>query len=119
MTARVEALSPRQMTQRSGISRKGLFLLIWLLPFHILVMAVLFGFFHFPEGLVRSLAAWKEIAVIVLLLATALRALVGRGADVTVVWQDLVVAGLVCLGLVFVVTEDIWFRANIPAGAQW
>jgi O-antigen ligase len=119
MTARADSVSPHQLNGRSGISRKGLFLLIWLLPFHILLMAVLFGFLHLPEGLVRSLAAWKEMAVIVLLLATVLRALAGRGADVTVVWQDLVVGGLVCLGLLFLVTEDIWFRANIPAGAQW
>jgi O-antigen ligase len=82
-------------------------------------MAVLFGGLHLSERLVRALAAWKELAVLGLLTITVLRAAIGRGAEVTVAWQDMAVAGLVVLALTFLITEDIWFQAGIPVGAQW
>ncbi len=40
-----------------------------LLPFHIFLMVILFGFLGLPVGVVRALASWKEGAVCFLILA--------------------------------------------------
>ncbi|MEO7425754.1 MAG: O-antigen ligase family protein [Fibrobacteria bacterium] len=45
------------------------FVILILLPFHILLMVFLFGFLGLPAGVVRTLASWKEGAVCFLILA--------------------------------------------------
>ena len=66
----------------SFLSRKAFPIFAWGLAFHSLVMAILFGWFGLPEGIVRAIAAWKEIALAGLLLLVILRSLSGHGPRV-------------------------------------
>ena len=63
----------------------------WGLPFHSLMVALLFGGLGLPANTVRLLAAWKEIAVIGLVALVIVRALIGRGPRVSVSWIDIAV----------------------------
>lgn len=96
----------------------GLQAFIWLLPFHIVVMAALFGGLGVPGPAVRVLAAWKEALVLALLFAVAARALMGRGETVRVHWLDLALAGLVLMAMVYVIGAGAWSSWDLPLGAR-
>jgi hypothetical protein len=100
------------------ISRVALILFFWLLPFHSLVIAVLFGYFGISAGAARAIAAWKEAAVVGLLFWVTLRALTGRGRNTPISAPDLGVAALIAMGLVSLFVADPVLNANIPPGAQ-
>lgn len=51
----------------------------WLLPLHVLVMSILFGPLELEEGVVRAIAAWKELTVLVLLGTVTAGAVLSRG----------------------------------------
>jgi hypothetical protein len=116
MAFQIEALTP--MPRRFPAARAGLWAFICLLPVHMLVMAMLFGLFRVDESTVRAIAAWKELTVLALTALCIWRAIIGLGSSNKVGWEDLAVGWLFALCLLFIVTENIWFRAGIPLGAE-
>lgn len=100
------------------ISRVALILFFWLLPFHSLVIAVLFGFVGVGPGLTRAIAAWKEAAVVVLFVWTVVRTVAGRGRSTSIMAPDIAITALIVLAVVSVSVAVPVFNANIPAGAQ-
>jgi hypothetical protein len=71
--------------------------LTWGLTFHIFAVVVLFGLVGLPEELVRVLASWKELLVLLLLATVAVRAASGRVRATSVNPADLAIAGLLAL----------------------
>ncbi len=96
----------------------GLRAFIWLLPFHVLAIALLFGLFGLPLITVRAIAAWKEATVAVLVAFTLIRIVSGRTARSTVQATDVAVAALGLLALTYLVGASAWFAADLPATLQ-
>ena len=96
----------------------GLLAFIWLLPFHILTIAYLYGGLGWPAGLVRVIAAWKEALVAGLVAAVVLRALRRGPGGHGVQWTDLAVAGLAALAGAYLVGAEWWFDQGLPVAAQ-
>jgi hypothetical protein len=86
---------------------------------HSLAMAALFGWFGLPEGIVRAFAAWKEIGLALLLVLVALRALTGRGPTNVIAWPDLWIGGLMATAVLFLLTENLWLRFDLPPQAEF
>ena len=103
--------SPRYLTI-------GLFVFVWLLPIHALLMAGLFGGLGVPAPGVRLVAAWKEGLVAALVAAALLRVVLGRGDRSSVQWLDVAVFALGVVALVYLVSADVWFATDVPVGAQ-
>lgn len=95
----------------------GLVAFVWLLPFHALTIAYLYGGLGWPAGVVRAVAAWKEALVLGLLAAVLLRTL-RRGGGRGVQWPDLAVAGLAGLAAAYLVGAEWWFDQGLPVAAQ-
>ncbi|PYO76587.1 MAG: hypothetical protein DMD63_14050 [Gemmatimonadetes bacterium] len=108
----------RPDVQRSAIARIAFPLLAWGLAFHSLVMAILFGPLRLPATTVRLIAAWKEIALVLLVLIVIFRAFTGHGPRVSVSWTDLWIGGLISTGLIYFVGANLWLRTNLPLDAQ-
>ncbi len=89
----------------------------WALTFHILVIALLFGLLRLPTGVVRGIAAWKEIAGVCLLLVVIARSAFGRGPHVTVGAADLFAGGWIALTLVFFLTQSVLLHDFVPLKA--
>ena len=100
------------------ISRVAVILFLWLLPFHSLVIAVLFGFVGVSPGSTRAIAAWKEAAIILFFLWTVVRTLSGRGRRTSIIAPDIAITVLIGLATVSVLLAVPVFNANIPVGAQ-
>jgi O-antigen ligase/polysaccharide polymerase Wzy-like membrane protein len=96
----------------------GLFVLIWLLPVHALLMAWLVGGVGVPGPVVRLVAAWKESLVAALAAVVLLRVVVGRGDRSPVQWLDVVIVSLGAIALVYLVSAGIWFGLDVPVGAR-
>lgn len=79
------------------MERRAFDLLAWGLAAHIVAMAILFGLFGLPAGLVRTVAAWKELFAVAALMAVIVRAALGRAPAVTPNAADIAV--LVMIGL--------------------
>lgn len=90
---------------------------MWGLVFHILAIAVLFGALHLPENLVRAIAAWKEAAVVLLVVVVSIRAAAGRGSGSRIGLVDVLIMAWLGLGIFFFVTEDIVWGDTIPLRA--
>jgi hypothetical protein len=112
----VVALPP--VNRGRGRLAAGLLGFVWLLPFHIVVMALLFGGLGVPGPVVRVLAAWKEALIAVLVAATALRLVLGRGERTPIQWLDLAIFGLGLVALLYLVGADFWFGWELPIGAR-
>ena len=82
-------------------------------------MALLFGLLHVPEGTVRAVAAWKEIALGFLVLLVFVRSLTGYGPQSRIAWPDLWISGLIVTAILFLITENLWLRFDLPADAQF
>jgi len=95
-----------------------LLLFIWLLPFHIVTMAALFGLLGVPAPVVRALAAWKESVVLLLMIVIAASGLTGRGPRIIPRPTDLAVGGLGLVAFVYLLGAQSWFAADLPVGAQ-
>ncbi|MDQ6873022.1 MAG: O-antigen ligase family protein [Gemmatimonadota bacterium] len=93
-------------------------LFAWGLAFHSLAMAVLFGWFALPVGVVRVIAAWKDIGLLVLLLIVFTRAITGRGPRVQIAWTDFWIGALVVLAMMYFAGENLWLRTNLPISAE-
>ena len=104
--------------QASFLSRKAFPILAWGLAFHRLVIAILFGPLGWPEGLVRQIAAWKEMALVALLLIVILRSVLGRGPRVGLAWADLWVGGLIAVAVVYFAGANLWLRTELPLNAE-
>jgi len=100
------------------ISRVALILFLWLLPFHSLIIALLFGYFGVSAETARMIAAWKEVAIVMLLLWVVVRTLSGRGRNSPVIAPDFAVTGLIGLAIISVIVADPLFHARIPVGAE-
>jgi hypothetical protein len=87
--------------------------LTWLLPFHMLVMAVLFGGLGLPSAVVRTIAAWKDAAIMMLLVAVTVRAATGRRADAGITWLDVVIGSLIALAVIQVLAGPALSRPDI------
>jgi O-antigen ligase/polysaccharide polymerase Wzy-like membrane protein len=105
--------------KRSFLSGAVFPLFAWGLAFHSLIMAALFGWFGLPEQVVRAVAAWKEIALALLIVVVILRAVTGRGNENIVTWADLWVGGLMATAVLFLLTENLWLRFNLPQHAEF
>lgn len=90
----------------------------WGLPFHSLIVAVLFGGLGLQADTVRALAAWKEIAVIGLVILVIVRAAIGKGPRVSVSWIDIAVGSLLFIAIAFYVTGHALLRIDLPKGAE-
>jgi len=101
------------------LARTTLVLFVWLLPFHSLVIALLFGVAGFSASAARTIAAWKEVAVVALALATVYRTMAGRGPGSYITVPDLAIAALLCTGAISLVVANPMFRSGIPAGAEY
>src|SRR3989442_13844786 len=93
----------------------GLWAFTWLLPFHIVAIAALFGVVGLPLLVVRGIAAWKEATVALLVALTLLGALPGRTARSPVQATDLAVTALCALACVYLVGATVWFSSDLPA----
>jgi hypothetical protein len=90
----------------------------WGLPFHSLLVAVLFGGLGLSAATVRGFAAWKEIAVIALVLLVILRAATGKGPRVAISWVDLAVSALLAIAFGFLIGGKTLLRIELPPGAE-
>ena len=104
--------------QLSGLAKTAIVLFLWLLPFHSLTIAVLFGLAGISSGVARTIAAWKESAIVALLLWVVIRSLSGRGRRSGIAWPDVAVAVLIVTAALFLVAQNPLFHADIPAGAE-
>ena len=96
----------------------GLSAYIWLLPVHILIVAVLFGGLGWSSGHVRVIAAWKEALIAVLVALAIVRFAIGAGPTIAIRWLDLAVGGLIALALGYLVAAGAWFDQGLPLVAQ-
>jgi len=96
----------------------GLSAYVWVLPLHSLLVAFLFGALGWSAPLVRSIAAWKEGLIALLLALAAVRVATGAGPAMVIRWLDLAVGGLVAVAFAYLVGAGVWFAAGLPAGAQ-
>ncbi len=117
MTAAALPLPSAREARLPGVAITGLLLFLWLLPFHSLAIAWLFGVVGVAEGTVRTIAAWKEIAIAALIAWVAVRALLGRGQGVAITGPDVALAALFGIALLAVVTANPLLRVDMPAGA--
>ncbi|HZF74007.1 MAG TPA: O-antigen ligase family protein [Gemmatimonadaceae bacterium] len=96
----------------------GLSAFIWLLPVHILIIAVLFGALGWPGGLVRVIAAWKEMLIALLTAIAIVRFAIGAGPTITIRWLDLMVGGLIAVSFGYLMAANAWFDQGLPVLAQ-
>lgn len=109
--------APNTVLRRHEPLAWGLLAFIYLLPFHILTIAYLYGGLGWPAPFVRVIAAWKEALVAGLLGAVILRAFWRRGES-GVHWLDLAVGGLAGVALAYLVGAESWFDQGLPVAAQ-
>jgi len=106
-------------TQRSILSRIVFPLFAWGLVFHSLLIAVLFGAIGLPENAARAIAAWKEIGLFLLIVVVILRSVTGRGQRNVIAWPDVWIGALVATAVLYLLTENLWLRFNLPASAEF
>ncbi len=111
-------MSDAAYPRKTFISRVALPVFSWGLPFHSLMVALLFGGLGLSAGMVRGLAAWKEISVLGLLALVMLRSATGKGPRVAVSWVDIAVAGLLALTVAFFIGGRTLLQIELPPGAE-
>jgi len=100
------------------VARTALILFLWLLPFHSLVIAFLFGYLGVSEATVRTIAAWKEVAIVLLVVWVAMRSMTGAGPRAKLMAPDIAVTALIAIAIVFALLENPLFFARIPGTAE-
>lgn len=103
--------------RRPFLSGKALPALTWGLPFHIVLMAFLFGGLGLSEGVVRAVAAWKEVAVVSFVIVAAARALLGSREKMEITVPDLLVLSLFATAFCYLLFDGILFGAAAPGNA--
>lgn len=86
----------------------------WLLPLHVVLIAFLFGVLRLPGATVRAVAAWKEMVVLAVVFAVALRAVAGRATSSRACWTDYAVGACVAWAGLFLLTETALLGARLP-----
>lgn len=71
-----------------------------------------------PEGLVRQIAAWKELALILLVVLVLVRAISSRGPGVTLAWTDFWIGGLFAAAVVYLVAGTLVLGSHVPLTTQ-
>ena len=104
--------------RKTIFNRVALPLFTWGLPFHSLIVAVLFGGLGLSVGLVRGFAAWKEIVVLLLVGIVIVRAATGRGPRVAISWVDLAVSSLLMIALAFLIGGRFLLQIELPPGTE-
>ncbi|HEX2722208.1 MAG TPA: O-antigen ligase family protein [Gemmatimonadaceae bacterium] len=104
--------------RRTFFNRVALPIFTWGLPFHSLMVAMLFGGLGLSAGLVRGFAAWKEATVLLLLAIVILRAATGRGPRVAITWIDLAVVSLLTIAVGFLIGGRALLQIELPPGAE-
>lgn len=99
-------------------SRVALPVFSWGLPFHSLMVAVLFGGLGLSAGLVRGFAAWKEAAVLGLIALVVLRSATGRGPRTQVSWVDIAVASMLMIAFAFLIAGRALLQIELPSGTE-
>jgi hypothetical protein len=108
----------------SPLPRKTLFtgvalpVFSWGLPFHSLMVAVLFGALGFQAETVRAFAAWKEMAVLGLVVLAIIRAMLGKGPKVAITWLDIAVGSLLFIAVAFYIAGNVWLQIDLPRAAE-
>jgi hypothetical protein len=105
--------------RKTFFSRIALPVFSWGLPFHSLFVAVLFGGLGLSAAAVRGMAAWKEIAVILMIVIVMLRAATGRGPRVSLSWIDLAVSSLLIIAAAFFIGGKVLLRIELPPGTEF
>lgn len=105
------------MPDATPLPARALAWVTWGLTFHILAVALLFGLFRLPTNVVRGIAAWKEVAGVLLLAAVIVRMMAGRGPRASICTADLCAGGWVALTVIFFVTENAVWQDSIPLKA--
>lgn len=106
------------LLRKTIFNRAALPLFTWGLPFHSLLVAVLFGGLGLSVGLVRGFAAWKEITVLLLVGLVILRAATGRGPRVAISWVDLAVGSLLFIAIAFLIGGKSLLQIELPPGTE-
>lgn len=88
----------------------------WALAFHTFVIAMLFGLFGLPEGLVRAVASWKELLILLLAIAALVRVAIGKAPWLSVQSTDLIALSLSVLSVVMLAWSFNGFGARRPVG---
>jgi hypothetical protein len=106
--------SPRQLAPAVALAAPSrtaswFTVLMWGLAFHSTVIAFLFGTLGVPAIAARSIAAWKEAAVILLGFAVIFRMITHRGPRTSLQPVDLVVASFLALNLGMLAWGEVWF----------
>lgn len=103
--------------RRPFLSRVALPALTWGLPFHIILMAGLFGGLGVSEGIVRALAAWKEVAVLSLVLVAVGRAIASGKPKMEISIPDLCVVSLFATALCYLIFDKLVFGGTVSGTA--
>lgn len=90
----------------------------WGLPFHSLLVALVFGGLGVSAAAARGFAAWKEIAVIGMVIIVMIRAAAGRGPRVAISWIDIAVGSLLVIAGAFFIGGKVLLRIELPPGAE-
>ena len=106
------------MPESRSLPARSLSWITWALTFHILVVALLFGLVRLPETAVRGIAAWKEIAGVLLFAVVVVRMLAGRGPRVRIAAADLFAGGWIALACVAFLTQNAVLRDFVPLKAS-
>ncbi|HUQ20399.1 MAG TPA: O-antigen ligase family protein [Gemmatimonadaceae bacterium] len=109
-----EAVLPR----KSFFTGVALPAVSWGLPFHSLIVAILFGVLHFQANTVRMFAAWKELTVVGLVAYVIIRAITGRGPKVWLSWIDIAVGSLLVIAFAFFIGSGSLLRIELPRIAE-
>ncbi len=107
-----------QRVAESVISRRVFPLFAWGLAFHSLIIAALYGLFRLPEGLVRQIAAWKEILLAIVLAIVCIRAVIGKSEKTQVTWADFWILALFLTAICYLFTANPLLNAELPVQAQ-
>ncbi len=106
------------LPRKTFFNRVALPVFSWGLPFHSLMVAVLFGGLGLSAGLVRGLAAWKEIAVLGLIALVILRSATGRGPRTAISWIDMAVASMLTIAFAFLIGGRALLQIDLPSGTE-
>jgi hypothetical protein len=93
-------------------------LLLWVLPFHAVVIAFFFGVLRTGMRATMIMASWKEGVAVILVLMVLTRAILSRGPRVGIIATDVAITGLIALALLFAIAENPIFGANIPVNVE-
>jgi O-antigen ligase len=104
--------------QRTALARVAFPILAWGLAFHSFVIAILFGPLGLPEGTVRMIAGWKEVALVLLVSVVLIRAVTSRGPAVTLTWTDFWIGGLFTVAVIYLVAGTVLLGRHLPVTIQ-